>query len=443
MRAFRITLVVVATMLLVGGIWLSRNAAGSVDELGVLALGLTIIVAAAAVGGHLAARVGQAAVLGELLVGILIANLPGLGTLRFIGTDPYIDILARIGMLLLLFEVGVELSVRDLFAVGRSSMLVALIGTIASLMIGTGAAALLMPGAPTTVHVFLAAAISATSVGITARVLRDMGASRSREAQIILGAAIVDDVLALVVLGVVVAWFTQGQANASWMSAPAAALVMKTIGFLVLAIVIGMSLTPAWFRQAARLRTRGALLAAGLCFCFLLSWAASSIGLAALVGAFAAGLLVEDAHSAVFVERGERPLVELLQPMTSFLVPMFFVLVGFRVDLHTLASPALLVLPLALTGAAVLGKLASGLGVVHPGVNRRAVAAGMIPRGEVALVFATLGASANAAAPPILDQGGYTAIVTVVILTTLVTPPALKWALRGTLESHRLTRPAA
>src|SRR5262249_2336497 len=228
MRILRIALVVVAGLLLIGGIWLSRNSAGPVDELGLLALGLTVIVAAAVIGGDMAARVGQAAVLGEVLVGIVIGNLPGLGKLHFIGTDPYLDILARIGMLLLLFEVGVELSVRDLFAVGRSSMLVAVIGTIASLALGTGAAALVVPAAPAALHVFLGAAVTATSVGITARVLRDMGASRSREAQIILGAAIVDDVLALVVLGVVVAWFAQGRPDAPWVSTPAAALVMKT-----------------------------------------------------------------------------------------------------------------------------------------------------------------------------------------------------------------------
>ena len=183
---------------------------------------------------------------------------------------------------------------------------------------------------------FLGAAITATSVGITARVLKDMGASRSGEAKIILGAAVVDDVLALVVLGAVTAWVGAGQGAALLARTVIVALVMKTVGFLVLAIVLGMRLTPTWFRQAARLRTGGALLAVGLCFCFFLSWAASAIGLAALVGAFAAGLVLEDTHSEIFVQRGERPLGELLQPMTSFLVPVFFVLVGFRTNLAAL-----------------------------------------------------------------------------------------------------------
>jgi Kef-type K+ transport system membrane component KefB len=129
---------------------------------------------------------------------------------------------------------------------------------------------------------------------------------------------------------------------------------MKSTGFLVLAVVLGARLTPRWFHEAARLQTRGALLAVGLCFCFALSWAASAIGLAALVGAFAAGLVLEDTHSAVFVQRGEASLSESLQPMVSFLVPVFFFLVGFRTNLATLfGQPAFLLIPVALTAAAV------------------------------------------------------------------------------------------
>ena len=154
-----------------------------------------------------------------------------------------------------------------------------------------------------------------------------------------------------------------------------------------------MKLTPMGFRQAARLRTGGALLAVGLCLCFFLSWAASAIGLAALVGAFAAGLVLEDAHSEAFVQRGERPLGEMLQPMTSFLVPVFFVLVGFHTSLAALARPALLAFAVALSAAAVLGKLSCVIGVVNRGGRRLPVAVGMIPRGEVTLVFAALGST--------------------------------------------------
>jgi len=400
----QIPLVAIATLLLVAGVVLSGNGGDGHDELGRLAFGLTVVIAAAIAGGHLVTRVGQPAVLGELLAGVLLGNLPGLAGLHYLATDAYIDILARIGMLLLLFEVGLELSVGDLFLVGPSALLVAAIGTVASLTIGTGVAALLMPGSATAAHVFLGAAITATSVGITARVLRDTGASRSDEAKIILGAAVVDDVLALVVLGA--------------------------------------KFTPGWFRGAARLRTSGALLAVGLGFCFALSWAASAIGLAALVGAFAAGLVLEDSHSELFVRRGERPLGELLQPMTTFLVPLFFVLVGFRMNVDVFARPALLTLAAGLAAAAVLGKLACGAGVLNRGVSRLTVALCMLPRGEVTLVFASLGSTLAIGNVPLLDERGYAALVAVVIVTTLATPPALKWSLRRR-PPGRLARPAA
>jgi Kef-type K+ transport system membrane component KefB len=189
------------------------------------------------------------------------------------------------------------------------------------------------------------------------------------------------------------------------------------------------------------LRTNAALLTVGLCFCFFLSWAASSIGLAALVGAFAAGLVLEDAHSEEFVQRGERSLGELLQPMTAFLVPVFFVLVGFRANLRALAHPALLAFSAALTIAAILGKLAAGFGVLQSGVRRLTVAVGMIPRGEVALVFAALGSTLRLNGTPVLDDSAYAAIVGVVVLTTLATPPSLKWSLKKSASLRVATRP--
>jgi len=433
-------LLATGALLLAGGFVLSGRAA-HVDEFSALVLSLAMLVTTAKIGGDLAGRFGQPAVLGELAAGVLLGNLPGLGPLQYLAADTHLDTFARLGMLLLLFEVGLELSVRELFAVGPSSLLVALFGTTASFAIGWSVAAQFLPSAPRTVHVFLAAAITATSVGITARVLKDLRASRSGEAKIILGAAVVDDIIALVVLGLVTGALAAGPAAPTWRAATA--LVAKTIGFVTLAVVLGIKLTPRWFRHAANLRAPGALLALGLCFCFFLSWAASAIGLAALVGAFAAGLVLEDSHSEAFVQRGERPLGELLAPMTSFLVPIFFVLVGFRTNVRVLADPAVLGLPLALTLAAILGKLACGLGVLTPGVRKLTVGLGMVPRGEVTLVFAALGRTLQIGSAPLLDDRGYAALVTVVIVTTLMTPPALKrsWRPRAGLARQRL--PAA
>src|SRR5260370_7998058 len=157
-------------------------------------------------------------------------------------------------------------------------------------------------------YVFLGAAITGTSVGITARVLRDVGASRRGEAKIILGAAVVDDVLALVVLGTVTVWANAGQSAGAPHATTAIALLMKTAGFLALAILLGMKLTPAWFRRAANLRIKGALLAAGLGFCFFVSWAATTIAMSALVGAFAAGLVPPASPPDIFLPRGNPPL---------------------------------------------------------------------------------------------------------------------------------------
>ena len=158
----------------------------------------------------------------------------------------------------------------------------------------------------------------------------------------------------------------------------------------------------------------------------------------ARVGAFAAGLVLEEAHSEMFVQRGEPALIELLQPMISFLVPVFFVLVGFRTNIGTLGQPAFLELSIGLAAAAVLGKLSCAAGVLERGVNKFIVAAGMIPRGEVTLVFAALGSAPRPGQLPLLDDRGYTALVTVVVLTTLVTPSALKWSLgTGADESAR------
>jgi Na+:H+ antiporter len=438
----RLALLLAALALLVGGLLLARGTAASVDELGWLALGLTIAGGTALFAGHIAAHLGQPAVLGELLAGILLGNLPGLSGLRFIAVDSYLDILARLGMLLLLFEVGLDLSVRDLFAVGRSSLLVALIGTVSSFAIGTLASAVLNAQAAYASHLFLGAAITATSVGITARVLKDLGASRSLEAKTILGAAVVDDVLALVVLGAMTTWVIGGQREPGSGASAVVALVMKTVGFLVLALLLGERLTPAWFRHAAKLRTRGALLVVGLCFCFFLSWAASAMGVAALVGAFAAGLVLEDSHSQLFVQRGEPALNDLLEPIVTFLVPVFFVLVGFRTSLAALLSPLSIGLAICLTAAAVLGKLAGAAGVIGQDGRRWIIAAGMIPRGEVALVFAALGRDLMVGQAPLLDTRGYTAIVAVVILTTLLTPPLLKWT-SASSRGTRITRPAA
>jgi Kef-type K+ transport system membrane component KefB len=391
-----------------------------------LALLLALVLVAAKLGGEIAVRLKQPAVLGELLAGIAIGSLPSplFSELR---SNDAIDILSRLGLLILMFEVGLECTVRGVLAVGASAAAVAVLGTTGSLAMGWLSAGLFLPGTSVEVHVFVGAAITATSVGITARVFKDLKRMQTIEARTILGAAILDDIMALVILSLVSGWVVHhGAATSS--PVPMLVMLAKTLGFLALAIVLGTYGTPRMFAFVAALRTGGALLAAGLAFCFFLAWAAQAMGLAPLVGAFAAGLVLEDLHSARFVARGERSLSQLMEPISGFLVPIFFVLMGIRADVSALPQPGTLVLIFGLTFAAIIGKLTCALGA-NRGVNRLAVAAGMMPRGEVTLIFAALGRTLYVNGAPIIDSTRYSALVAVVILTTIFTPWALKRSL--------------
>ena len=279
------------------------------------------------------------------------------------------------------------------------------------------------------VHAFIGATLTATSVGITARVLKDLNCSTTAEARILLGAAVIDDVLGLVILAVVTGVIAAADDGRALGLSDVAWTVGKSFGFLVIALWLGVRLSPRLFRLASYLRVRGAMLALLLALCFALSWAADAIGLASIVGAFAAGLMLEPLHFREFVARGEHEPEELLQPISSFLVPVFFVVMGMRTDLRALAEPGVLVLAVALTLTAIAGKLVCGIGVRVRGVDRLIVGIGMIPRGEVGLIFANIGLGLEIAGVPIISASVYSAVVVMVILTTLVTPPLLKWSL--------------
>ena len=182
------------------------------------------------------------------------------------------------------------------------------------------------------------------------------------------------------------------------------------------------------FSLASRLNAGGVLLAVGLAGCFTLAWLADAIGLAPIVGAFAAGLVLEDLHYRDFTDRGEHTLVALIEPIASFLVPIFFVVMGIRTDLRVFASPGALGLAVALTCAAVVGKQLCAFGVIGSGFDRLSIGIGMIPRGEVGLIFANMGLTLVVGGAPIVDQTVFSAVVLMVIATTVMTPPALKWS---------------
>jgi Kef-type K+ transport system membrane component KefB len=370
-------------------------------------------------------------VLGELAIGVLLGNLRfiGLGGFDDFKTDPMVDMVARLGVIILLFAVGLESTVGQMLAVGLSSLLVATVGVIAPFALGWGVGVLLLPEASVYVHAFLGATLTATSVGITARVLQDLGKTNTPEARIILGAAVIDDVMGLVILAVVGGAIAAAASGQALSYGSLFVILAKAVLFLVGALAVGVRFSPFMFRFASRLESRGVLLALALSWCFLLSWLASAIELAPIVGAFAAGLVLERVHYRDFVDRGEHELEELVAPITAFLVPVFFVVMGMRTDLASFADTRVLGLAAALTVAAVIGKQACGLGVIGGGVDRITVGLGMIPRGEVGLIFANMGMALVLAGTPIVTPPLYSAIVVMVIVTTLVTPPALKWSL--------------
>lgn len=410
-------------------------AASSGDALAPVVLALAVILIAAKLGGDVAERVGQPAVLGELVVGVLVGNLSLLGVdwFQFITGNATIAVLAQLGAVILLFEVGLESTVRDMMQVGLRSLLVAVLGVVTPFALGWWVAALLLPEHSVYVHAFIGAALTATSVGITARVLKDLGHAQSPEARIILGAAVIDDVLGLVVLAAVAVVVAAADSGAA-LSYGALALVLgKALLFLFGALSLGVVFSPRIFSLASRLRGTGVLLATALAFCFTLAWLASAIGLAPIVGAYAAGLILEDLHYRDFAAKEQQQLEDLVRPISSFLVPVFFVLMGMRVDLSTLMRPEILGLAAVLTLAAIVSKQACALGAMGERLDWLSIGIGMIPRGEVGLIFANVGLTLVVRGEHIIDSATYSAVVIMVMLTTLITPPALKWSLaRGT-----------
>jgi Kef-type K+ transport system membrane component KefB len=385
------------------------------DSVPNVALALSLFLVAGRLGASAARRLGQPSVLGELVVGILLGNLPAVGVTRLspLVADPGVALLAQLGAVLLLFEVGVEQRLSDMRRLGLRSAMVAACGVTASFVLGWLVARLVLPGAGPLIRVFLAASLTATSVGIGAAVLRDLVLVDTDEARLMIGAAVVDDVLALAVLSAVTA---VASANAS--SGRIAVSLGGVLIFLVLAVTVGGWLGPRIVKAASRLHAPGAQLGVALAICFALSWAANAVGLALIVGAFAAGLVLEP----------DKSLLGELRPITSLLAPLFFIATGLHTDLRALVHPGALLLAGALTVAAIAGKLACAV-AVRRGIDRWAVAFGMIPRGEVQLVYATLGASLLLNGQPVLDAEMYAAIVAVVLVTTLIAPPLMRMRL--------------
>jgi Kef-type K+ transport system membrane component KefB len=376
-------------------------------EIRELLLGLALVWLAAKVAGEGMERIGQTAVLGELLAGVII----GPGVLGLVHESEVLHALAELGVLILLFEVGLESDLGDLLRAGIQAALIALVGVVVPFAVGFGVMQGL--GHPPLLAVFVGATLTATSVGITARVLADLGRLQDAAAKVVLGAAVVDDILGLIILAVVTGIAQTGSVS----GASVGLLSVKAVLFLVIAIVVGMQLAPVLVKWVGYMRARGTLLVYSVVFAVTLAAVADMIGLATIIGAFAAGLAVATTERREHIE-------ERIKPVADLLVPVFFVIVGMKVQpalLNPFAENALFGIAMLLTAVAIASKLVAGLAVYQRGVRRWTVGVGMVPRGEVGLIFAGAGLAAG-----VIAEDLYAALVVVVMLTTFAAPPWLK-----------------
>lgn len=401
-------------------------------------------------------RWGQPPVLGELLAGVVLGNLTlvGINVFQPIHESPVMLFLAELGVVILLFQVGLESNIVEMGRVGLRAFLVACVGVIVPFVLGTYVVGpWLLPGLSFNAYLFLGATLTATSVGITARVFHDLKILRSPEAQIVLGAAVIDDVLGLIILAVVSAIVTVGELALM----DIVLITFKAVAFLVGALVIGQLIAPWLGRLLSAIHTgKGMKLTLALCFGLVCAYLAGVIGLAPIVGAFAAGLVLDKVHFRHFEDpaivdelrnelehmdesvkarvtnvidhHADHHLNEIIEPIANFLVPIFFVLTGMSVQLDALANPQVLLVALGITVVAFGGKVVTGLFAGK--VNKSIVGWGMVPRGEVGLIFAATGQRLG-----IVNDEVFGVIVIVVILSTLLTPPILTYIVRRSKAS--------
>ena len=371
---------------------------------------LVVVLTAAKILGALAQGIGQPAVLGELLAGIVV----GSSVLGFL--DPKqetIHLLAELGVIILLFEIGLDTDLRKLLQVGGASIAVALSGVI--LPFATGYTICRALGMEELVAIFTGATLTATSVGITARVLSDLGRLQEPESQIVLGAAVIDDIIGLIIL-TVVAGIAGGQEvtifDVTWTTAVA-------FGFLIVTLVVGSFIVPLLIRWVGEIDLPGTATMIAVILAFSLAWLAEALGSALIIGAFAAGVLLARTPRAHEIERG-------VASLGHFFVPIFFVSVGAAVDLRLLnpldsGNHRTLLIAGVLILVAIVTKFAAGYAPFWFRGNKKVIGVGMIPRGEVGLIFATLGLTAG-----VFDASLFGAVTLTVMATTFVAPPLLR-----------------
>ncbi len=413
--------------------------------------GLLAVLIVLAKAASLVERFRQPAVLGEILMGIVVGNLflVGFDFFEPAKQDPILQFLAEFGVVVLLFQIGLESSVGTMMKVGMRALAVAAIGVVVPFAVGTWLVGpWLFPEASFNTWLFFGATLTATSVGITARVFQDMGTLQSREAQIVLGAAVIDDVIGLVILAVVSAVVRSGSVSIG----EVAVISGKAVGFLLCALLAGRYLARFFTAVFMRISTGlGVKLVLAMGTCLMFAYLASLLGLAPIVGAFAAGLILDEVYfrgfpdaaiagdvreaakdgdtktrgqiDAVLERHARHHLEELVAPIGFIFVPLFFVYTGMQVNLSVLQDSHVVVMALAVTALAFASKLVSGI-AAGP-VNKWIVGWGMAPRGEVGLIFAVVGKQLG-----VVDDQEFAVFVIMVMLTTLLTPPILAWLIK-------------
>ncbi|MEH6585131.1 MAG: cation:proton antiporter [Halioglobus sp.] len=415
-RGKRILLLLVAAALVPSLAW----ANGSSEAFTRTSLALILMITLADACGFLFERLGLPELVGEISAGILLGNLALLGIdfnfTALLRDSEFMTYSSELALVLLLFLVGLESDMRDLLKVGRNATLVAFAGVILPVLMGLGAATALGINGGLQGW-FVGAMLAATSVGITAKLLEAQGKLKSPSGEVILGAAVIDDVLGILLLAVLASIAVSGEFELSALFV----IIAKALLFFGGALFVGQRLMPQMVHMVAI--TKHASIWTGFAFCLALGFAelAALAGLAPLIGAFVAGLLLDDVYFRVGATLQKHTLEELIRPISDIMISIFFVGVGAQVQLEVLADPGIVLTIVVLTLVAVVSKGATGYLVKGPGLDRLGIGLGMIPRGEVGLVFA-----AFAFAQGVFLPDTYTALVMVVLLSSIIGPALLK-----------------
>ena len=388
-------------------------------------LEIVIILIAAKTGAELMRRINQPAVIGELIAGIVIGYY-GLGLLPHAEPGDVISTLAEIGIILLLFEVGLETDLKEFVELGSTSLFVALIGVVAPFALGYGSVYALNLGGDFQFEValFVGAAMTATSVGITARVFGDLGALKTKEARTIIGAAVVDDIFGLLILTVVAGLLGN---DGDFSVQDLGIITFKAVGFLLLTVFLGRKLSPTIFNFFVKIPSPGTFVTGCFIFAMGLGAAAHSVGLHPIVGAFAGGVLAGEANMTTRI-RDEMKNINFL------LVPVFFVYIGSEVNITILASLDVFLMGLLISFLAFIGKYVSAIGAIGKGMNTSVIGIGMAPRGEVGLIFVAVATSTLSS---VINEEIIAIIIWMVINTTIIAPILLNRILKKSAKKQQ------